>query len=176
MTVYNWGRGRSELWAHWRSFEEILTDPEMHTFDRIKDYGKKVFIDEMGTTAVDFEGEWSRDRVREAYYGDSSKKDAWLRHAAEYIATHDEIAGALYFNRDRTQRFLDWSLQGELDWAALSPSTEKYYSGALDLVRTSESGTIAPIYEIGKIQSQVEKAQRKIFERVAEKADGYGTI
>lgn len=125
MTLYNWGRGRSESWAKWRTFAELLTDPRMNTFARIKSYKKPIFIDEVGTTAVDFDGAWSQEKVLNGYANGADRKNKWITDMSKEVSARPEITGILYFNRDRTQGFLDWSWSTELDWAALSSVTGK---------------------------------------------------
>ncbi len=55
LSMYNWGRGRNASWAKWQSFKSLLIGSKMQTFERLKLYGKPIFLDEVGTTAVDFE-------------------------------------------------------------------------------------------------------------------------
>lgn len=38
ITLYNWGRGRYESWATWRSFDNLLLDSNTKMFERIKSY------------------------------------------------------------------------------------------------------------------------------------------
>lgn len=127
MTLYNWGRGRSEEWAVWRSFPELLNDPKTRMFERIKSYGKPIFLDEVGTTAVDFEGPWSEERARESYIHDTERKNEWILKMRSELARNPEIVGMLYFNRDKTNGLTDRSQIGELDWPVISLRLGKHY-------------------------------------------------
>ena len=55
LSLYNWGRGRNATWATWKSFSDMLLKSKMQAFQRIGKYNKPIFIDEVGTTAVDFQ-------------------------------------------------------------------------------------------------------------------------
>ena len=103
VTLYNWGRGRAENWATWKTFSELLNNEKMNTFARMKSYKKGIFIDEVGTTAVDFTGTWSREKVQDAYENQTDQKNQWILDMKQELTKHPEIIGALYFNRDRTQ-------------------------------------------------------------------------
>lgn len=78
MSLYNWGRGRSESWAKWQSFSTILDNPTTQMYTRLKSIQKPNFLDEVATTAVDFDGVWGMDRVRAEYIDDYGRKNAWV--------------------------------------------------------------------------------------------------
>ncbi|MDP2104165.1 MAG: glycosyl hydrolase, partial [Candidatus Gracilibacteria bacterium] len=132
MTLYNWGRGRPELWAHWTTFADLLGNSSTNMLGRLSSYGKSIFLDEVGTTAVDFKGPWTFDKVINGYTDDFGKKDYWISMMRQEIKRYPQIIGALYFNRDKTRGFtLGRTIPGELDWAALSTVTDKDYPAIL---------------------------------------------
>ncbi len=101
-TLYNWGRGRSESWATWKMPNELVNDPSWNLLDRLKNYEKPIFIDEAGTTAVNFEGKWTQAAAKKVYDYDLKQKNAWIRDLESTILAHPEIIGAAYFNVDKT--------------------------------------------------------------------------
>ena len=132
LSLYNWGRGRPESWAKWKNFYELFDNRSSDIYARLRMYNRPIFIDEVGTTAVDFKGPWSFDRVAKAYEDDFGRKDYWIAQMREEIKKFPEIVGAMYFNRDKTRGFtLGRTIPGELDWAALSTVTKKEYPSIL---------------------------------------------
>lgn len=131
MTLYNWGRGRGEEWAKWRSFPELLNDKNTKMLLRISSYGKPVFLDEVGTTAVNFKGSWSLAQAQQTYANDTTTKNEWISGFKSELFLHPQIVGAMYFNRDKTDG-LSNPIVGELDWSVLSLRLDKEYSSVLD--------------------------------------------
>lgn len=105
LSLYNWGRGRPESWARWKSFYDLFDNRSSDIYSRLQSYRKPIFIDEVGTTAVDFRGAWNFDKVVEAYEDDFGRKDYWIAQMREQIKRFPEIVGAMYFNRDKTRGF-----------------------------------------------------------------------
>ena len=63
----------------------------MRAFERLKAYKKPIFLDEVGTTAVNFDGAWSQSRVQRIYANDLTKKNLWLTHMRETLAKEPSI-------------------------------------------------------------------------------------
>lgn len=105
LSLYNWGRGRPEPWAYWKSFYELFDNRSSDIYSRLQSYRKPIFLDEVGTTAVDFKGEWTFDKVVNVYDDDFGRKDYWIAQMREQIKKFPEIVGAMYFNRDKTRGF-----------------------------------------------------------------------
>lgn len=105
LSLYNWGRGRPESWSHWKGFYELFDNRSSDIYSRLQSYRKPIFLDEVGTTAVDFKGEWNFDKVVKAYSDDFGRKDYWIAQMREEIKKFPEIVGAMYFNRDKTRGF-----------------------------------------------------------------------
>lgn len=131
LNMYNWGRGRGEHWSVWRTFPELMHDPKTNMYQRLLAFKKPIFLDEVGTTAVNFEGTWSDGRAREIYGTDMRSKNDWLTGFKSELLKNPQIVGALYFNRDKTNGFMH-PMVGELDWSALSLRMEKEYPAVLD--------------------------------------------
>lgn len=127
ITLYNWGRGRGESWAVWRSFSDLLNDNNTRMYARIKSYNKPLIIDEVGTTAVDFKGRWTADKAKSVYSSNYTLKNKWLDGMRTELSKHPDIKAVMYFNRDKTYGLTDRSKIGELDWAGLSLSMNKSY-------------------------------------------------
>lgn len=132
LSLYNWGRGRSESWAIWKNFYTLFDNRSSDIYSRLQSYRKPIFLDEVGTTAVDFKGPWTFDKVVQAYENDFGRKDYWIAQMREEIKKFPEIVGAMYFNRDKTRGFtVGKTIAGELDWAVLSTVTHKEYPSIL---------------------------------------------
>jgi len=131
-TLYNWGRGRPEYWAHWRSFSNLLYDKRTKMFPRLKSYGKKIIIDELGTTAVNFQGKWTYQKVLNAYKNNYKSKNLWFEQANKVLKNEPSIVWAVYFNRDKTN-WLTNIQKWELDWSAFNFKTNKFYLSILKL-------------------------------------------
>jgi hypothetical protein len=137
LTLYNWGRGRGEYWAKWRTFPDLLLDKNTKMFSRLASYGKPIFLDEVGTTAANFSGAWSIEKARNSYRNEADSKNAWITGFKAELARHPQIVGAMYFNRDKTDG-LAIPKVGELDWSALSVRLDKEYPAVLDFWKDSQ--------------------------------------
>lgn len=148
LSLYNWGRGRPESWAYWKSFYELFDNRSSDIYSRLQIYQKPIFIDEVGTTAVDFKGEWTFDKVVDAYEDDFGRKDYWIAQMREQIKRFPEIVGAMYFNRDKTRGFtVGKTIPGELDWAAISTLTQKEYPSILRFFQDPDTTLLALPFE-----------------------------
>lgn len=135
LSLYNWGRGRNASWATWKTFSDMLLKSKMQAYQRLGSYNKPMFIDEVGTTAVDFAGDWSNEKALAEYRINDGRKNLWLTQMRETLAKDPNVVGVLYFNRDRTKGLVDRSRDEELDWAVLSPKTQKEYPAVLDFFK-----------------------------------------
>ncbi len=63
----------------------------MRAFERLKSYNKPIFLDEVGTTAVNFDGVWSLARVHEVYKNDLTKKNLWFTNMRETLSKEPSI-------------------------------------------------------------------------------------
>jgi hypothetical protein len=99
-SIYNGGFCPSVGWKQWYTPDELFT-PIINRLTKMAP-AKPIFLAQFATTAY-------------APGGYSEKaKDDWLRDAYTYLANHEQIVGALYFNLDK-----------ECDWAFYQPSGRK---------------------------------------------------
>lgn len=91
MSTYNWGRGRSESWAEWKSFADILDQKPNTPYIRLARFHKPIFIDEVGTTAVNFDGEWKNETALEKYKNDTGTKNAWFSGMDSTLKSRPEL-------------------------------------------------------------------------------------
>lgn len=176
VTLYNWGRGRSESWAHWTTFAGLLHSPSTDMFTRISGYNKPIFLDEVGTTAVDFKGAWDFDKVIAEYEDDFGRKDYWISSMRQEIKKYPQIVGALYFNRDKTRGFtIGRTIPGELDWAALSNATNKEYLAILRFFTDSDVTLSALPFTGNALKLQEERLFKQLTREIERKSYGNAT-
>ncbi len=141
MTLYNWWRGRPWQWAHWRSFWNLLNDSRTRMFSRLKKYWKKIIIDELWTTAVDFKWKRNIKKVRYAYNNNYRLKNKWIKNINAVLQKNPEIIAIMYFNRDKTHWFTK-KVSWELDWSAFNYKTNKFYLSILNLYKNSNVSSL----------------------------------
>lgn len=112
-------------------------------FSRLKVYGKKIFLDEVWTTAVDFYWKWSDTKAEEVYKSESVYKNKWLKWMKQTLDKTPEIVGVLYFNRDKTNGLTDRHSIWELDWSILSLRLNKEYLEGLKFFKSSTTSSLA---------------------------------
>lgn len=140
--MYNWGRAKPEFWAGWKTAEEMLGNYAL--LKRLERYGKPVGLDEVGTTAVRFKGQWTWEKARKSYLENFADKNAWIADLARFSAYSEKLSYALYFNVDATYG-LSKPVHGELDWKVLSPDHPSDYRAALDFLALGNGkGPYAP--------------------------------
>lgn len=173
LSLYNWGRGRSESWAYWKSFYDLFDNRSSDIYPRLQSYKKPIFLDEVGTTSVDFKGEWTFDKVVEAYNDDFGRKDYWVAQMREQIKKFPEIVGAMYFNRDKTFGFtVGKTIPGELDWAVLSTVTKKEYPAILQFFHDPDVTLLALPFAGNAPKFQAENLFKKLVKEVERRSYG----
>lgn len=116
VTLYNRGRSRADNWSVWKDPEYLLT--ENNLIGRLSQRNKPIIIDELGTTAVNFDGQRTQDKVTESFYNNQEAKNTWFRQWKLLFARYPRIVGIVYFNVDLTQ----WATKqvlGQADWSAI---------------------------------------------------------
>ena len=73
MSFYNRGKGNGNFQRLYPY--EIINNPQRRTLDRLKAYGKPLFVDEVGTTSVWYNEHYSFDKSREVYLQNPGYKD-----------------------------------------------------------------------------------------------------
>ncbi len=120
------GDPRSIVNAKWRN-----------TLDRMKKYQKPIFIDEVATTAVNYEWAYNFQKSLEVYRTNSTLKNERLRQFRDFLKSEPSIIGANYFNVDLTNGLQNRTL-GELDWSAIDLASNKFYEWIMDLINAWE--------------------------------------
>jgi len=134
-TFYNRGKANSN--RLWLSPEAILLDKEWRTYERLKALGKPLIIDEVGTTAVWYEGPYHFDTSRNEYLTSTARKEQRLSELLAFIQKRPEILAAIYFNVDYTYG-LSFNLIGEADRAIVDVRTNTIYEGFYALYQQGE--------------------------------------
>ena len=127
-------------------------DKEWRTYERLKALGKPLIIDEVGTTAVWYEGAYNFDTSRNEYLTSTTRKEKWLSELLAFIQKRPEILATIYFNVDYTYG-LSFKVIGEADWAIVDIDTNKIYEGFYQLYRYGEQSLrkIAPYFMHSKV-------------------------
>ncbi len=63
---------------------------------------KPIIIDELGTTSIDFVGDWSQDRAKEVFEQENRHKNQRLQQRQQIFEEHYLVKAVLYFNLDPT--------------------------------------------------------------------------
>lgn len=101
VTLYNRGRSRSDHWSVWKDPDMLLT--EANLIGRLTQRNKPIIIDELGTTSINFDGEWSQEKVTASFNNNQEAKNTWFREWKVLFAKYPKIVGIVYFNVDLTQ-------------------------------------------------------------------------
>lgn len=103
----------------------------------MKKFKKPLFIDEVGTTAVDYPGAYSYDKSLEVYANNKDLKNQRLRQLRDFLLQEPDIVGLNYFNVDLTSGLRFWTL-GELDRSVIDFQSNKFYEGIMDVYKSAE--------------------------------------
>ena len=136
VTFYNRWKATSD--RKWLTPSKILNDKNWNTLTRLKKFDKPMFIDEVWTTAVWYNGDYSGAKSREIYlwtWGDL-RKDTWLKQLSQFLSSNN-FMGAVYFNVDYTY-WLEYPTVWEADWAIINLLLDKFYQGFWDLYSSSK--------------------------------------
>lgn len=116
VTLYNRGRSRANHWSVWKDPEYLLT--ENNLIGRLSQRNKPIIIDELGTTAVNFDGEWTQEKVTASFHNNQEAKNTWFRQWKSLFVQYPKIVAIVYFNVDMTQGATRQVL-GQADWSAI---------------------------------------------------------
>jgi beta-mannanase len=100
VTLYNRGRSRATDRSVWKSPTTLLTESRL--IDRLSQRRKPISIDELWTTAVNFEWTWTQQKARESFLTNIEDKSSWLRERKLLFAQYPLIKSVVYFNLDAT--------------------------------------------------------------------------
>lgn len=132
MTFYNRGKGNSNRWRG--TPYQIINAAGRKTLDRLKKFNKPLFVDEVGTTAVNYEWAYDFDTSLKVYATNKDLKNQWLLQLKDFLLAESRIVGMVYFNVDLTNGLQRWTL-GELDWSVIDFASNKFYEKILDVYK-----------------------------------------
>ena len=135
VTFYNWGKGNSNR-RRWTP-REIINAKGRQTLDRMKTFHKPIYVDEVGTTAVNYEGPYSYAKSLEVYKTSKDAKNQRLFQLRDFLSEEPSIVGANYFNVDLTNGLQNRTI-GELDRSVIDFQSHKYYDGIMAVYKSSE--------------------------------------
>lgn len=121
---------------------EIIMHPQRKTLDRIKKFGKPLFIDEVGTTSVRYDDHYD-PIISQARFGKSSsikRKNIRLWQLENLLSEENQIIGAIYFNVDLTYGLSNRQVW-EADRSIFDPSTNMMYTWWKSLFDHAEHNT-----------------------------------
>ncbi len=133
--------------------DQIVNAAGRKTLDRLKTFNKPIFVDEVGTTAVNYAWAYDFNKSLEVYANNSWLKNAWLLQLKDFLLRETRIVGAIYFNVDLTNGLKNRTI-GELDWSVIDYQSNKFYDKILDLYdagKPNESNGIYYLFNIKRV-------------------------
>ena len=103
----------------------------------MKTFHKPIYVDEVGTTAVNYEGPYSYAKSLEVYKTSKDAKNQRLFQLRDFLSEEPSIVGANYFNVDLTNGLQNRTI-GELDRSVIDFQSHKYYDGIMAVYKSSE--------------------------------------
>ena len=100
VSFYNRGKGNTNRLR--QAPYEIINNSQWKTLDRMKTFNKPLFVDEVGTTAVRYDGEYNQQKSIEVYQTETTRKDERLDSLHDFLENESGIIGSIYFNVDLT--------------------------------------------------------------------------
>ena len=116
---------------------QILYDKNWKTYERIKALNKPIIIDEVATTSVRYNWNYSFEKSRNEYLNHDERKDNRIHQLWEFLVNHPEITVAVYFNTDYTHG-LTSKITWEADRAIVNIEDNKVYGWFQELEMFSE--------------------------------------
>ncbi len=130
VTFYNRWKGNSN--RRRGTPDQIVNNASRKTLDRLKKFNKPIFVDEVGTTAVNYEWSYSYQKSLEVYQKNKELKNARLLQLRDFLLRETTIVGVIYFNVDLTNGLKNWTL-GELDRSVIDFANNKFYEKIIDV-------------------------------------------
>lgn len=149
VTFYNRGKWNSN--RRRGTPDMIVNNAARKTLDRLKKLPKPIFVDEVGTTAVNYEWAYDFNKSREVYENNKELKNARLLQLREFLLRESRIVGAIYFNVDLTNGLRRWTL-GELDRSVIDFANNKFYDKILDIYESWNSDYSKALYYLFNVQ------------------------
>ncbi len=135
VTFYNRWKWNSN--RRWGTPEDIVNAKWRNTLDRMKTFNKPIFVDEVGTTAVNYAWAYNYKTSLAVYNANSALKNTWLLQLRDFLDAEPTILGANYFNVDLTNGLKNRTL-GELDWSVIDFQSNKFYTWIMAIYNSSE--------------------------------------
>ncbi len=151
VTFYNRGKGNSN--RRRGTPDQIVNAVGRNTLDRLKKIDKPLFVDEVGTTAVNYTWSYNFNKSLEVYQNNSGLKNAWLTQLRAFLLRETRIVGVIYFNVDLTNGLKNRTL-GELDWSVIDFQSNKFYDKILDIYeagKPNESNALYYLFNIKRV-------------------------
>lgn len=149
VTFYNRGKGNSNR-RRWTP-DQIVNNGSRRTLSRLKTFNKPIFVDEVGTTAVNYTWAYSYNKSLEVYQNNTDLKNTRLLQLREFLLRETSIVGAIYFNVDLTNGLQNWTL-GELDWSVIDFASNKFYNKILDVYEAGKPNPYTALYTLFNVQ------------------------
>ncbi|MFA7298786.1 MAG: hypothetical protein WC010_04035 [Candidatus Absconditabacterales bacterium] len=149
VTFYNRGKGNSN--RRRGTPDMIVNNGSRKTLDRLKKFPKPIFVDEVGTTAVNYTGAYDFNASREVYESNKDMKNERLLQLREFLLRENRVVGAIYFNVDLTNGLRSWTL-GELDRSVIDFVSNKFYDKILDIYEAGSSNHSKALYYLFNAQ------------------------
>lgn len=158
VTFYNRGKGNSD--RLWLTPSQILNNTWWDTLERMKQFNKPLFIDEVATTSVNYTGAYNAQKSQYVYENISRWKNVWLTQLKKILNAEPRLLWALYFNRDYTRGLKNW-IVGELDWSVIDIENKRIYESVLDIFQSSKKSTaLFSLFQTGNVFNYVQTVQK----------------
>ena len=132
VSFYNRGKANSNRLR--LSPDQILYDSRRNTWERLKKFGKPLFIDEVWTSSIWYNEAYSYQKTKEVYdENNRENKESWLSQLQDFLSRHPEIVAVIYFNVDYTQGY-SWETFWEADRSIASFDASRFYRGFSNLL------------------------------------------
>lgn len=149
VTFYNRGKWNSNRWR-WTP-DQIVNNTSRHTLDRLKKLDKQIFVDEVGTTAVNYTWTYSFNKSLEVYENNKELKNNRLLQLRSFLLRESRIVGMIYFNVDLTNGLKNRTL-GELDRSVIDFASNKFYEKIVDIYETGKPNEYTALYYLFNVQ------------------------
>ena len=149
VTFYNRGKGNSN--RRRGTPDQIVNAAGRKTLDRLKKFDKPIFVDEVGTTAVNYTWAYNFTKSLEVYENNKSLKNARLLQLKDFLLRETRIVGAIYFNVDLTNGLKNWTLW-ELDRSVIDFASNKFYDKILDIYEAGKPNETNALYYLFNIK------------------------
>lgn len=149
VTFYNRGKGNSN--RRRGTPDQIVNNVWRKTLDRLKKFDKPIFVDEVGTTAVNYTWAYDFNTSREVYETNKDLKNKRLMQLREFLLREQRIVGAIYFNVDLTSGLKHWTL-GELDWSVIDFANNKFYEKIMEVYEAGKPNPYTALYTLFNVQ------------------------